>query len=112
MVNEQEADPWTWHLTESSPRGQAGELLLLSEAKQGCSSGKTEAAAARLGAGDEDPGEDDVLQRGLLAGNGLRRRSSAQAQEDDAGEQRRVLHPARTKQRRGRGLQRREIRRR
>ena len=36
MVNEQEADPWTWHLTESSPRGQAGELLLLLfEAKHG-----------------------------------------------------------------------------
>ena len=35
VVNEQEADPWTWHLTESSPRGQAGELLLLFEAKQG-----------------------------------------------------------------------------
>ena len=46
--------------TESSPRGQAGELLLLFEAKQGRSSGKTEAAAARFGAGDEDPGEDGV----------------------------------------------------
>ena len=29
-------DPWTWRLAESSPRGQAGELLLLLfEAKQG-----------------------------------------------------------------------------
>ena len=45
-----------------------GELLLLFEAKQGCGSGKTEAAAARLGAGDKDPGEDGVLWRG---GDGL-----------------------------------------
>ena len=29
-------DPWTWRLAESSPRGQAGELLLLLfEAKHG-----------------------------------------------------------------------------
>ena len=35
VVNKQEADPWTWHLTESSPRGQAGELLLLFKARQG-----------------------------------------------------------------------------
>ena len=66
--HEQEADPWTWHLTESSPRGQAGELLLLFEAKQGRGSGKTEAAAARLGTGDEDLGEDGVLWQG---GDGL-----------------------------------------
>ena len=67
MVNEQEADPWTWHLTETSPRGQAGELLLF-EAKQGRSSGKTKAAAVRLGAGDKDPGQDGALWRG---GDGL-----------------------------------------
>ena len=61
-------DPWTWRLTESSPRGRAGELLLLFEAKQGRGSGKMEAAAARLGAGNGDPGEDGVLWRG---GDGL-----------------------------------------
>ena len=38
------------------------------EVMQGRGSGEAETAAARLGAGDEDPGEDDVLQRG---GDGL-----------------------------------------
>ena len=57
-------------------------LLVEAEPRRGgpapaaASGGRTQ-AAARLGAGDEEPGEDDVLQRGLLAGNGWRRRSSA-----------------------------------